>query len=478
MTLAKHTFANLGGAILPMAVALVTVPPYLATIGPERFGVLALVWTALGYLGFMDLGLGRAITQRLSQISEGERHESAAVLWTGIAASFLLGAAGALVAWAVADSVIEAFTTLSPHWRAELKSGVAWVLVCLPFVLIGSALTGALQARLRFVEINAIQVGSGVLGHTLPLGIALLGHLQLHELVIAALSARILAIVLLFAQCRRHVPLIGRPRITRRHLRPLFSYGGWISVLTMVGPLLVTADRFLIATLAGTRAVAHYAVPYDLVSRLMVVSGSLSAALFPRLAAAGEQEGRALAMRASAVLLASMTPIVVLGLLLVHPFLSVWVGVDFAHDARGAAELILVGVWVNALVIPHHTRFLAKENPRAVAIILLLELAPYVLVLWFATNLWGIVGAAGAWTLRVIVDTALLLRLNRTLLEVIRAASLSFLLLACGFAVAWAAPSPELRILFAFLLVSLSIVKDRVLLASVLPSLRGRGAQR
>lgn len=65
----NHLFniiSNVTGMVLPMLVGVLTVPGLLQRLGHERFGVLALGWALVGYFGFLDLGMGRALTQYLA----------------------------------------------------------------------------------------------------------------------------------------------------------------------------------------------------------------------------------------------------------------------------------------------------------------------------------------------------------------------------------------------------------------------------
>ena len=475
MSIGRHTLFNLGGNVLPMVIALATVPLYLGYIGAERYGVLAVIWALLGYFGFFDFGFGRAVTQRMARLSDSDDAERSKLLWTALISTFVLGMLASVLLWVFADFVLLNLIDMSASSRSEVAGAVAWMLLALPVLLPTSVLIGALQARLRFAELNIIQLICSLISQLLPLAVASSGHIELKILVPAALASRVLMAALLLQQSRRQVPLMGRPLIDRAHLKAMLSYGGWVSVMTFLAPLLVTIDRLLIGTLSGAKAVTSYTVPYDLVSRLMVISASLSSALFPRLASASPAQAQHLAERATAVLVAVMTPVVIAGIFLAQPFLDVWLGKSFATESAGVAELILLGVWINALVIPHHARLMATGNPRTVVMIYLIQIPIYLGLLWAGLKYWGIVGAAGAWSLRVLIDTLLLLYVNGACRKTLRvAAPYSVLVLVATVIVLAFTLGPMVHWSLAVILLALSLTKDREILMHAIKALMQR----
>jgi O-antigen/teichoic acid export membrane protein len=257
------------------------------------------------------------------------------------------------------------------------------------------------------------------------------------------------------------------------HLKAMIAYGGWVSVVTFLAPLLVTIDRLVIAAVSGPKAVTFYTVPYDLVSKSMVISRSLSSAIFPRLASVAVSESEALANRATATLTVVMTPVVIIGLFLIGPFITLWLGREFAVASSGVAELILLGVWVNALVIPNHARFMATGNPRTVALIYVLEIPIYLSMLYFGLLYLGIVGAAAAWSTRVLIDTIALLILNRALSKTLYfAAPYSLLVVSALLSVALLRPAyPAWHWATGIFLIILALYLGRDQLARSLGSL-------
>lgn len=475
MSIARHTLFNLGGAVLPMVIALATVPIYLGYIGAERYGVLAVIWALLGYFGFFDFGFGRAVTQRMARLAGADDSERSKLLWTALISTFVLGMFASVLLWLFADYVLLNLIDMSARSRSEVTGAVAWMLLALPILLPTSVLTGSLQARLRFAELNIIQLICSLISQLLPLAVAATGHIELKILVPAALASRVLMATLLLHQSVQHVPLAGHPAIDRMHLKAMLGYGGWVSVMTFLAPLLVIIDRLIIGTLSGAKAVTSYTVPYDLVSRTMVISASLSSALFPRLASASPAEAQHLAERATAVLVAVMTPVVITGIFLVQPFLNVWLGKSFATDSAGVAELILLGVWVNALVIPHHARLMATGNPRTVAIIYLIQIPVYLGMLWAGLQYCGVAGAAGAWSLRVLIDTLLLLYVSGACGKTLRGTALdAVLVLAAIVIVLVFSLLPLVHWSLAIFLVVFSMFKNRELLIHAIKALTQR----
>jgi O-antigen/teichoic acid export membrane protein len=99
-----------------------------------------------------------------------------------------------------------------------------------------------------------------------------------------------------------------RARVELRTLGRLLSFGGWVAVSGVVGPILVYIDRFVIAVLLSLSAVGYYAAPYEVVTRLSIIPVSLVAALFPVFSARNEasREVEALATRSLEILLSVM----------------------------------------------------------------------------------------------------------------------------------------------------------------------------
>jgi O-antigen/teichoic acid export membrane protein len=111
---------------------------------------------------------------------------------------------------------------------------------------------------------------------------------------------------------------------------------------------------------------------------------------------------------AVSALLAIMTPAVVLGLVLLEPFLNVWLGRTVTDHSAPVGAILLMGMWVNSLAVVPYAFLQAQGRPDLPAKFHLLEVVPYIATLILGLYFGGISGAAWAWTGRAIVDAVLL----------------------------------------------------------------------
>jgi len=393
-----------------MLLALVTVPLYLHRIGDARYGVLAVVWLLLGYFGSFDLGLSRAAANRIARLGKASAEEREQVFWTAFLLNAGLGIVTGVLLFLVGGEVFKLWFKMSTALHVEATVALPWIAAAVPIATVTAALTGTLEGLQRFPTVNAIQSLGTALFQVAPLATAFWISPELQFVIPAAVIARILTTLPLLAAARSALPLTGPPRLHWWRVRELFAYGSWIAVTNVVGPILDVFDRFLIGIVLGAVPVAYYVVPMQLVNRAQIVPGAMSRALFPYLSAIEAAHSKRVAIESVTTLAAVTTPVTILGLLLIWPFLQVWVGNGFSRHAAPVAEILLLGMWINGLAYVPFALLQAQGRPDIVAKFHLMELVPFVVLLWLGLQRFGIVAAAVVWTLRVSADTALLFR--------------------------------------------------------------------
>lgn len=394
--------------MLPLALSLVTIPVYLGLVGQDRFGVLSISWLLLGYFGLFDLGLGRATSYQIAAQKDASAEARATTFWSAMAVNSALGLIGGLVLFLASDIFFSSFFKVGDALRPEIVAGLPFLALSVPVATITGVLTGALQGREKFLESNSISVTSTALFQLLPLSIAWLHGPYLPYLLIAALAARVIAVVLLWVKCHQALTRGIPARIERSVVRGLLHYGGWVSVTAIFGPMLVIADRFAIGAMLGAAAVTVYSLPFQLAQRIAVLPSAMTNAMFPRLASASAEEVRVLSTKALATLSALITLPVFCGVVLIGPFFDLWVGPQLGVQAAPVGRILLIGFWANAFALIPFSRLQASGRPDLVAKLLLVQIPPYLIALYFAMQSFGLMGCAAVFTLRCIVDYVIL----------------------------------------------------------------------
>ena len=403
----KHnTLYNLGGTLLSMAVSLATVPLFLHKIGTERYGVLAIIWLFIGYFGLFDLGLSRATANQIAKLPD--MLERADIFWTAILLNASIGVLGGVVLYFIGGLVFQYVFKMPASTRAAVITMMPWLAASVPIATVTGVLTGVLEGCERFLLVNSLQVFGSVLLQVVPLTVAFLHGPELGWLIAAAIITRMVTTLPLVVGVLRTLP-VGRPRLPkRRWARVLFGYGAWITVSNFIGPIFSSVDKFMIGGIAGLSSVTYYAVPERLARQASVFPGALARTLFPRLSAGHELDAKATAARSLTALIAILTPITVLLILAIRPFLSIWIGPHFAVLAGPVGLVISASVWINGLAFVPYALLEARGRPDLTAKFHLIEIFPHVALLWLCLHEFGLIG--GAWALVFVsaLDAALL----------------------------------------------------------------------
>jgi O-antigen/teichoic acid export membrane protein len=408
VSVSRNATYNLIGDSLPIVLSLVTVPIYLSLVGLERYGVLAIAWLLLGYFGLFDLGLGRATSFRIASLRDSSPQARADTFWAALLVNLAMGLVGGAALWVASLQFFTLAFKVDEGLRPEVLDAIPFLAASVPIATLTGVLTGAVQGRERFLEVNIVSSLSTCVFQLLPLLVAWQVGPNLVLLLAAALFARSLAVVALAYRCYRELTSGQEIRAVRSEIVTLLKYGGWVNLTSIFGPVLVIVDRFVIGAVLGAVAVATYTVPVQLASRLAILPASLTTALFPRLSASTDKERDQLSERAMMTLAGLLCFPFVGAIFILEPFLNVWIGSKLGDDAGLIGRIVVAGMWANGLALISFTQLQASGRPDRVTKVLLVEIPPYLALLYAGSHYLGLIGCALAAAARNIVDFVLL----------------------------------------------------------------------
>jgi O-antigen/teichoic acid export membrane protein len=100
------------------------------------------------------------------------------------------------------------------------------------------------------------------------------------------------------------------------------------------------------------------------------------------------------------------------------PFFTIWAGPDFGRESTGPFYVLLIGLLFNMLAYIPYGSIVAFGRTDLVAKTHWSELVPYAILAAVLINYFGIIGAAVAWSVRLIFDSLIFLWLSKTVVNI------------------------------------------------------------
>jgi len=436
-TLLKNIVINFAGLIAPTIVSLATVPAYIHLMGVERYGVINLVWALIGYFSLLDLGTSLATENQIAKVREAQDDSVERIFWGACFLNLGTGVLGGLMVYFGTYFYVSYGVHIEPAFRREVMSALPWIAIAVPLANVTWVFAGAITAVERFASYNANQTLGTMLFQLLPLAAIYCFSPSLAVVIPAAVAARLIAGILLGIATFRALGIKRMRWPERRVIGELFGYGKWMLLFSGAGAISGSLDRVLVGSILGARFVTYYATPQNLVQRLNMLPSAMLRSLFPRLSAASRTDADDLARDALAFLNGAFTPCMIVALFALAPFLTIWLGAPIAAASAPVGRILVLGVWLAGQSGILGILIQAQANPAYVARVSWLQLPVFVAALWFATHLFGLVGAGSVVVAKALFDYGAYLyfaRLHVRAIVTSMLAHLSFLLVSLALA--------------------------------------------
>ncbi len=409
----KNTVFNLIGQVLPIIAAILGVPILIKYLGIERFGILSLLWMIMWYSTMLDLGLGRSTTKFISEaLANSKRAQIPKILWTSVLTQVLIGTFVGLIFFALTPFVVEKLLKITPEFIPEAKISFYIISASVPIILVSTTFQGMLEAYQRFDLVNAVLVPVKIGILMLSITGALL-NFKLYGIVILLIGMRILMSLALFLLDVKICSEVKKFfNFDFKILLSLLSFGGWVTAINIVNPVLVYIDRFLIGAILSVGMLAYYTAPFEMLQRLWIIPISLNMTLFPTFSSlSGSEQGEKLGpIFSKAVKLAFVVLFPIVFVLSVFSFeiLKIWLGPEFAIKSSNVFKVIALGIFASSIAGFPTILLQGIGRPDLPAKLYLVELFFYIPFVSIFIYKFGIIGAGVGWLIRQVVELVLL----------------------------------------------------------------------
>jgi len=395
----SDSLLNLGGHVIPMLVALVSLPVILSFYSLEQFGLLSLCWSLLGSFAYLDLGLGRATVKFIARlIVEEEFGKIRGVVWGSLLANGTVGIIGSVVVLLGSSFLVSQVLNVAPHLSDEASVVFSITGFAIPLITATAVLRGLLEAMQRFDVVNVIKAPSNALVFIIPLAGALLFWSLPMVVLLTVLSRFVTLLAYAMAALRYAGEAVSVNGISFSGFREVLKFGGWITFSNVLTPVIAFSDRLILAALVPLEFVAFYTAPYELISRLPVIPASVAQALFPIVSRGGISDRGTdvpnLLIRVVKMLLIVMTPVTILVIAFSGEGLAIWLGNTWRNQSTIVLQLLAVGFFFHSFSYIYITAVQGSGRADLKAKLDVVLAGLTVALCWGLVTLFGHEGAA------------------------------------------------------------------------------------
>lgn len=411
---ARNSILNVAGVIIPAVIAVIATPVLLNNLGAQGFGIFSIQLAVLVLIGVNDFGVSRAVT--LEAVARGG-FESDAELKRVVWAGTHLIATVAMAVFIIGGLILMAAMLALPM---SLDERISWGLL-LPasaISLITLPARASLEVQERFAMANVIRIGGSSLLFAAP-AIASFIDPTMTATSIAMLLSRL---ALSAAAIAATHGLLARPnwsdfvqsirelltgRASELH-RKLIHRGGWLGAAGIASNLIGYVDRFALGILASATIIAHYVVAAELVTKMWLITGALTAAIMPRLAHYWQDEDAA-KFKGIFLFLVGCMAAISLSAHMVFVFfgdqlMQLWLGDQYFPEMAEYLAILSVGIAVNAASLLNYLLLILSGREKVAANIQFVTLPLTILASLLAAYYSDATGVAWVFTARLTID--------------------------------------------------------------------------
>lgn len=411
MNIRNNFIWNILGFGAPLMAAYFAIPLLIRNIGHESFGILTLIMGIIGYFSVFELGIGRALTQSIS-IQLSENKEIKYHLSTGLIISFVSGCIGSLLLIVFSKNIINSWVNISESLSNDAHWAIILAAIGVPIATTTSALRGVMEAHNDFKWSNIYRLILGISNFIFPVISVSFGFANIYEITFSILTGRfIVFFIMVLSFLKVYKDSYGVNYFSLEKTKVLIKYAGWLSLSNIIGPLMLYFDRFVIASLLGAGVVAFYTVPYEVLSKFLIIPIALTSVLFPMLAKSinlNDYDGDKIYKKYYIVNV--FFSLILLGAfaLFCDYIFSYWIDSDFSENATPIAVILCIGIFFNSVASFPFTYLQAMGHSKKTSLIHLAEVIIYMPILYFSIEKYNLIGAAFAWSFRTFLDLIIL----------------------------------------------------------------------
>ncbi|MDQ5767220.1 oligosaccharide flippase family protein [Thiothrix subterranea] len=387
------------GYVLPLLASLATIPLMIKYMGTDVYGLYIICISLIGFMNFVDLGVGQAIVKYVSQYEvTGENTKIKPILDIALLMYVVLGI---VIAVAVVVFALPLGNLIyNEDAKAELAAK-AFSVTAVAFLLsyINQFFLNVFKAYHRFDVPAVIQNSANIAGIVMATGMVLLGY-DLIAILWGYVIIQAIALVSGYTLGRQVLPPGVKLGLSfdQRIFAEMIGFSAYTFVSNFLGGVVSRLDKFIIGWILGTEAVTYYQIPHTIAQMANGIIQVLSQITFPRfseLSSLNDQVGRlALYRRAMWLVFLFSMAISVALISSGGAFLELWISPEFALHSTLTLQIIALYFFFQSNTVVAYWVLQGSGNAKVTAISSFLGTVAYVAGMYVLTPRYGHDGAA------------------------------------------------------------------------------------
>jgi len=409
----KGSLWTLGGQVAPLFFSFIATPFVIRLLGVEGYGVFILIGLIPSYFNFADLGMGMASTKFGSEAyADGDRGREARIVRTSALLALVMSVPIALLIATFSGRLAALFNVPSEF---QGQAGLALQIAAGTFVLnfLNSIFNTPQLTRLRMDLNTLVSSVPRILGViAVPMVIYFGGGIV--GAVTVLFMASLLTLIANLYFSRALLPDLVGVSIERAVIRPLLRFGGALVFASIAAVFLVNVEKLILVRVTSVETLAHYSVAYTLANMVTLFTVAMAQSLVPAFSQLAKPDKRdqldRLYVRSLRINIFSLLPCLLILAIVAKPFFTVWAGPEFGVASPLPFYILQIGLFFNLNACIPWAVILSQGRTDIFAKLYWIQILPYIGLCAFLTYRFGAVGAATAWSGRVISESYILFK--------------------------------------------------------------------
>ncbi|MFN2502102.1 MAG: flippase [Pyrinomonadaceae bacterium] len=402
---------TLAGQIVPLGLSFVATYFVIRLLDDDGYGALIFIGLVPTYLAFADLGMSVASTKFAAEaFGRGDHKKEADTVRTCMGIALVSAIPIAAIVFLFSDAIIRLGKV--PEYLVS-DAGAALRIVSVSFVigLLNGIINTPELTRLRMDLNTFVNAGSRIFTIVATPVVLYLGYGLVGAAVVILLGS--------IVNFCGHLVISGRLlknifelSIDRSLILPLSRFGGALLVSFVATSIVSHSEKLILPALVSSRGLGYYSVAFTLASLATFFSAAMVQSLIPAFSQLFSTEKKTelveLFRRSIKLNLMVLLPVIAILAIFARPFFFMWGGEGFGRESTSPFYILLAGLLFNIAAYTPYALLLAAGRSGLLAKLYWIEAIVYIPLAFFLISRFSIIGAALAWSIRVVCDAMIL----------------------------------------------------------------------